>query len=117
MMLNRQYMAIISLRRVSLQPLTHFLGVSLLVWTLQGHLGLAFPPKSCIEPKHNLHSFSGDVTQWLTFWDSFKSMIHDNGPLMAVDIVQLPQATITGTALEVFTKLSLSPPPTMKTML
>lgn len=36
-------------------------------------------------PKLALHSFSGDITQWITFWDSFRSAVHDNDQLTAVD--------------------------------
>ena len=36
-------------------------------------------------PELTLHPFNGDVTQWLTFWDSFKSAVHENESISVVD--------------------------------
>ena len=36
-------------------------------------------------PTLTLRSFSGDITQWPTFWDSFKSAVHENGQLVPID--------------------------------
>ena len=51
-------------------------------------------------PKLTLHSFSGDVTQWRTFWDSFKSAIDDNDQLVAVDKFNYLKSLLAGSALE-----------------
>ena len=36
-------------------------------------------------PKIELKKFNGDVTNWITFWDSFNSAIHSNNELSNVD--------------------------------
>ena len=59
-------------------------------------------------PELTLHSFSGDVTQWLTFWDSFQSTIHNNSQLQAVDKFNYLKSLLTGTALEAIAGLTLS---------
>ena len=51
-------------------------------------------------PKLALHSFSDDVTQWLTLWDSFMAAVHDNDHLAAVDKFNYLKSFLTGTALK-----------------
>ena len=36
-------------------------------------------------PKLTLHSFDGDVTKWVTFWDSYNAAIHSNPNLSSID--------------------------------
>ena len=36
-------------------------------------------------PKLVLPVFRGDVTRWITFWDSYKSAIHTNSQLTKID--------------------------------
>ena len=36
-------------------------------------------------PKLSIKPFNGDITQWTTFWDSFKSAIHENPALSDID--------------------------------
>ena len=36
-------------------------------------------------PKLSIKPFSGDLTQWTTFWDSFNSAIHENLTLSDID--------------------------------
>jgi len=36
-------------------------------------------------PKLQLHPFSGDLTQWTPFWESFDSAIHFNGQLSDIE--------------------------------
>lgn len=36
-------------------------------------------------PKLTLPKFRGDVTKWTSFWDSFKSAIHENNGMLKVD--------------------------------
>lgn len=88
----------VGLRRAPLERQVHWLVVSRLALILRGHLELKLP-------KLVLHSFSGDVTQWLTFWDSFKSAIHQ---LVAVDKFNYLKSLFTGTALEAIVGLTLS---------
>ena len=59
-------------------------------------------------PKLTLHSFSGDVTQWRTFWDSFKSAIDDNDQLVAVDKFNYLKSLLACSALEAIAGLTLS---------
>ena len=61
-------------------------------------------------PKLALHSFSGDLTQWLTFWDSFKSAIHDNDQLVEIDKFNYLKSLLEGTALDAVSGLTLSAP-------
>ncbi len=65
-------------------------------------------------PKLALHSFSGDVTQWLTFWDSFRSAIHDNDQLVAIDKFNYLKSLLEGTALEAVSGFTCPPPTTQK---
>ncbi len=75
-----------------------------------GPSGAATPAKAnrVKLPKLELHSFTGDVTQWITFWDSYKSAIHDNDQLVAVDKFNYLKSLLTGTALEAIAGLTLS---------
>ena len=59
-------------------------------------------------PKLSLHSFSGEITQWLPFWDSFKSAVHSNDQLTGVDKSNYLKSLLTGTALECISGLTLS---------
>ena len=36
-------------------------------------------------PKLSIKKFSGDLTKWVTFWDSFNSSIHENQTLSSID--------------------------------
>ena len=39
--------------------------------------------------KLQLRSFSGDLTQWTSFWDSFQSAIHINEQLSEIEIFEI----------------------------
>ena len=43
------------------------------------------PEHSVRLPKLSIKPFNGDITQWTTFWDSFKSAIHENPTLSDID--------------------------------
>ena len=44
------------------------------------------PERSRVKlPKMNLKPFSGDITHWTTFWDSFKSAVHENPALSEIE--------------------------------
>ena len=36
-------------------------------------------------PKLTLPRFRGDLTAWATFWDLYKSTVHDNNEILKVD--------------------------------
>ena len=48
------------------------------------------PPVEDLATRPRLHKltlpkFRGDVTNWSTFWDSYKSTVHDNTSILVVD--------------------------------
>ena len=51
-------------------------------------------------PKFFLPSFAGDATQWISFWDSFASAIHDNNDLNNIDKFQYLRSCLQGSAAE-----------------
>ena len=38
-------------------------------------------------PKLSLKKFNGDLTKWMTFWDTFESAVHNNTALTSIDQV------------------------------
>ena len=59
-------------------------------------------------PKLELHPFNGDVTQWMTFWDSFKSAVHDNSSISDVDKFNYLRSLVEWSAKEAIAGLTLS---------
>ncbi len=59
-------------------------------------------------PKLALRSFSGNITQWLTFWDSFKSAIHDTDQFADIDKFNYLKSLLNHTALEAISGLALT---------
>ncbi|XP_066581782.1 uncharacterized protein [Prorops nasuta] len=59
-------------------------------------------------PKLDLPKFSGDYSEWSTFYDSFKSMIHDNSTLPGVLKFQYLKACLQGEASSVIQSLAAS---------
>ena len=55
-----------------------------------------------------LRSFSGDVTQWPTFWDSFKAAVHENDRVVPIDKFNYLKSLLSGTALEAISGLTLT---------
>ena len=64
--------------------------------TLKGatpELNVQSPPADTAEsiasrprlPKLTLQRFRGEITQWSSFWDSYKSAIHDNASISTID--------------------------------
>ena len=49
------------------------------------HHELLQSQKSCKLLKLTLKTFKGETGQWLEFWDSFESAIHNNPKISAVD--------------------------------
>ena len=49
-------------------------------------------------PKLKLKKFNGEVTQWLTFWDIYKSTIHDNPGLNVITKFSYLRDLLEGTA-------------------
>ena len=59
-------------------------------------------------PKLTLRSFSGDLTQWFTFWDSFIAAVHNNSQLVDVDKFNYLKSLLSGVALEAVQGLALT---------
>ncbi|XP_066585540.1 uncharacterized protein [Prorops nasuta] len=57
-------------------------------------------------PKLDLPKFSGDYSEWSTFYDSFKSMIHDNSTLPGVQKFHYLKACLQGEASSVIRSLA-----------
>ena len=51
-------------------------------------------------PKLPLSKFRGDVTQWSSFWDSFKSSVHNNLNLPVIDKMNYLNSLSEGTAAQ-----------------
>ena len=59
-------------------------------------------------PKLSLPHFSGDLTKWMSFWDSYESAIHSSKELTDVDKFNYLQSLLERTAHEVIAGLTLS---------
>ncbi|XP_011408081.1 PREDICTED: uncharacterized protein LOC105315219 [Amphimedon queenslandica] len=59
-------------------------------------------------PKLTLRPFNGDVTQWLTFWDSFKSAVHENDAISDIDKFNYLRSLVERSAKEAISGLTLS---------
>ena len=59
-------------------------------------------------PKLSLPHFSGNVTKWTTFWDSFESAVHNNDDLTDVDKFNYLRSFLECTAYEAIYGLTLS---------
>ena len=59
-------------------------------------------------PKLTLPHFKGDVTKWTTFWDSFKSSVHQNSSLAKVDKFNHLKSLLEGPAARAVQGLALS---------
>lgn len=59
-------------------------------------------------PKLTLPKFRGDVTKWISFWDSFKSAVHENGSLSAIDKFNYLNSLLEGHASRAIQGLSLT---------
>ena len=59
-------------------------------------------------PKLVLPTFKGDVTKWTSFWDSFKSAIHDNNQLTKIDKFNYLVSLLDGAAARAIKGLTLS---------
>ena len=59
-------------------------------------------------PKLSPPHFSGNVTKWTTFWDSFESAVHNNDDLTDVDKFNYLRSLLELTAYEAISGLTLS---------
>uniref|UniRef100_A0A1X7T6E1 Uncharacterized protein n=1 Tax=Amphimedon queenslandica TaxID=400682 RepID=A0A1X7T6E1_AMPQE len=74
-----------------------------------GRLSPVRPPVvSAKLPKLMLKSFNGSLVAWTSFWDSFKSAIHDNPSLATIDKFSYLQSLLEGKAKETIAGLALT---------
>ena len=59
-------------------------------------------------PKLSIKKFNGDLTKWITFWDSFSSSIHSNPSLSNVDKFNYLNSLLESTAAESISGLTLT---------
>ena len=59
-------------------------------------------------PKLVLRPFTGDLTQWFTFWDSFNAAVHTKIQLAKVDKFNYLKTLLSSAALEAIQGLSLT---------
>ena len=59
-------------------------------------------------PKLTIKKFNGDLTKWVTFWDTFNSSIHTNPTLSNVDKFSYLTSLLESTAAESIAGLSLT---------
>jgi len=72
---------------------------------------VATPPLNTSKPrlpKLTLPKFSGDVTKWTTFWDSFKSAVNETSQLTSIDKFNYLYSLLEGNALRCVKGLQLS---------
>ena len=59
-------------------------------------------------PKLSIKKFDGDLTKWVTFWDSFNSSIHTNPTLSSVDKFNYLTSLLESTAAKAIAGLALT---------
>ena len=59
-------------------------------------------------PKLTIQRFNGELTTWMTFWDSFKSAVHDNPSLTDMDKFNYLRSYLERSALEAVSGLTLT---------
>ena len=55
-----------------------------------------------------MQQFSGELTEWIRFWESFCTAIHDNPTLTPVEKFNYLRSLLKRTALDAIASLSLS---------
>ena len=59
-------------------------------------------------PKLTICPFNGDITKWMTFWDSYESSIHNNDGLSDIDKFNYLRSWVECTAQEAINGLNLT---------
>ena len=63
----------------------------------------------CVKlPNLSLKRFNGDLTKWTTFWDTFKSAVHDNLTLTSIDKFNYLNSLLESAAVEAIAGLTLT---------
>ena len=74
----------------------------------QASQGPAIANKHAKLPRLTLKNFYGDPSQWLTFWDSFRSAVHDNPELHKIDKFNYLRSLLHGSAASTIAGLPLT---------
>ena len=61
-------------------------------------------------PKLNIKPFTGDPLEWLSFWDSFKSPVHNNTEISDIDKMNYLRGYLSGEAVKAIAGLPLCNP-------
>ena len=59
-------------------------------------------------PKLSLKKFGGDLTKWMTFWDTFESAVHNNPTLTSIDKFNYLNSLLESAASEAISGLTLT---------
>ena len=59
-------------------------------------------------PKLELHKFKGSVMCWTPFWDTFKSVVHENSSLSKLDKFNYLHSLLEGAASQVIQGLTMT---------
>ena len=59
-------------------------------------------------PKLNIRPFNGELTAWITFWDSYKAAIHENPALSDIDKFNYLRSLLERSALDAVSGLTLT---------
>lgn len=59
-------------------------------------------------PKLNLPIFTGDIVDWMTFWDSYDAAVHSNSSLSDVEKFMYLKTLVDKTAREAIAGLTLN---------
>ena len=59
-------------------------------------------------PKLSLKKFNGDLTKWMTFWDTFESAVHKNSTLSSIDKFNYLNSLLESAAAEAIAGLTLT---------
>ena len=59
-------------------------------------------------PKLSIKKFGGDLTKWVTFWDTFNSSIHSNPTLSSVDKFNYLMSLVESSAAEAIAGLTIT---------
>ena len=58
-------------------------------------------------PNLSLKRFNGDLTKWMTFWDTFESAVHNNPTLSSIDKFNYLNSLLESAAAEAIAGLTL----------
>ena len=66
------------------------------------------PPTKVKLPKLTIQPFKGELTAWVTFWDSYDAAIHSNSSLSGIERFNYLRTFLQGPALEAIAGLKLT---------